>query len=124
MAIPLTLGMSVNVAFILAAISIPGLWGFKEWLFPFALLAMTAVPLAAWAPANRLFGLLMAPAVEKIFEPQVQTAGKTMLQAKAEGQAGALALLFRSRIMPFHPDTKPRPEFTLHRPPDYSMVSH
>ncbi len=52
MAIPLTLGMSVNVAFILAAISIPGLWGYKEWLFPFALLAMTAVG----AYALRLFG--------------------------------------------------------------------
>lgn len=43
MAIPLTLGMTVNVLFIIAAISIPGLWSIREWLFPFALVAMTAV---------------------------------------------------------------------------------
>ncbi len=52
MAIPLTLGMSVNVLFILAAISIPGLWGVREYLFPFALIAMSAVGVYAL----RLFG--------------------------------------------------------------------
>lgn len=43
MAIPLTLAMSVNVLFIVAALAIPGLWPVKEWLFPFALLAVTAI---------------------------------------------------------------------------------
>ena len=43
MAIPLTLAMSVNVTFIVAAVAIPGLWGLKEFLFPAALLAMTAI---------------------------------------------------------------------------------
>lgn len=43
MAIPLTLGMTVNVAFILAALAIPGLWAVKEYLFPVALMAVTAI---------------------------------------------------------------------------------
>lgn len=43
MAVPLTLAMTVNVAFILAALAIPGLWSVKEFLFPVALVAMAAV---------------------------------------------------------------------------------
>lgn len=43
MAIPLTLAMSVNVTFVIAAISIPGLWDVKEFLFPAALLTMTVI---------------------------------------------------------------------------------
>ncbi len=52
MAIPLTLGMSVNVLFILAVISVPGLWRVKESLFPIALATMTAVGIYSL----RLFG--------------------------------------------------------------------
>lgn len=47
MAIPLTLAMSVNVVFIAAALAVPGLWGVKEWLFPVALLAVTAIGVLA-----------------------------------------------------------------------------
>ncbi|MCA0438378.1 MAG: hypothetical protein M9891_06415 [Austwickia sp.] len=43
MAIPLTLGMSVNVAFVVGALAIPGMWAAKEYLFPVALLAMTGI---------------------------------------------------------------------------------
>ncbi|PID98415.1 MAG: hypothetical protein CSA83_01390 [Actinomycetales bacterium] len=43
MAIPLTLGMTVNVAFIAGALSVPGLWDIKEYLFPIALLANMAI---------------------------------------------------------------------------------
>ncbi|WP_121626543.1 TsoY family (seleno)protein [Poseidonibacter antarcticus] len=37
MAIPLTFGMSMNTSFILAALTIPGIYGIIEYIFPFAL---------------------------------------------------------------------------------------
>jgi hypothetical protein len=47
MAIPLTLAMSVNVAFILGALFVPGLWGYVEYLFPVAMLAFGAIGIYA-----------------------------------------------------------------------------
>lgn len=47
MAIPLTYAMSINVAFVLGALFIPGLWHVVEYLFPAALLAFSAVGLYA-----------------------------------------------------------------------------
>ena len=47
MALPLTCAMTVNVGFILAAIFIPGLWDFIEWLFPFSILVFLI--LGIWA---------------------------------------------------------------------------
>ena len=47
MAIPLTLAMSVNVAFILGALFVPGLWNYVEYLFPLAMLAFAAIGLYA-----------------------------------------------------------------------------
>ncbi len=38
-AIPLTLAMTINVLFIVFALSVPHLWDYVEYLFPFALLA-------------------------------------------------------------------------------------
>lgn len=43
MAVPLTLGMTVNVLFILGALGVPGLWGVIEFAFPVALVAFAAV---------------------------------------------------------------------------------
>lgn len=43
MAIPLTMGMTVNVMFIIGALATPGIFGFIEYLFPFALLAFTGL---------------------------------------------------------------------------------
>lgn len=43
MTIPLALAMSVNVLFIAGALFVPGLWGIREILFPFSLLAFTAI---------------------------------------------------------------------------------
>lgn len=43
MVIPLTLAMSVNVAFIFGAVFVPGLWEIAEYLFPFALAAFAAI---------------------------------------------------------------------------------
>lgn len=43
MAVPLTLGMTVNVLFILGALGVPGLWSVIEYAFPFALIAFAAV---------------------------------------------------------------------------------
>ena len=47
MAIPLTYGMSVNVAFILGALFVPGLWNVVEYLFPLALVAFGAIGIYA-----------------------------------------------------------------------------
>ncbi|MCB1757502.1 MAG: hypothetical protein KDJ38_18415 [Gammaproteobacteria bacterium] len=43
MAIPLTLAMSINVAFVLGALFVPNLWSVVEYLFPMALVAFLAV---------------------------------------------------------------------------------
>lgn len=43
MAIPLTLGMSMNVLFVIGAVLVPGLWSVVELLFPVALLAFGAI---------------------------------------------------------------------------------
>jgi hypothetical protein len=43
MAIPLTISMSMNVAFVLASLFVPGLWQVIEWIFPFALVAYIAI---------------------------------------------------------------------------------
>jgi hypothetical protein len=43
LAVPLTLAMTVNVLFIVAALSIPGLWDVVEYLFPVALVTMSAI---------------------------------------------------------------------------------
>jgi len=42
-AIPLTLAMSINVFFVVAAVFVPGLWGVVEYLFPGALLGFFLV---------------------------------------------------------------------------------
>jgi len=47
LAIPLTLAMSINAAFILGALFVPGLWSYVEWLFPLALSGFTI--LGIWA---------------------------------------------------------------------------
>lgn len=47
MAIPLTLAMSVNVAFVLGALFVPGLWNVVEWLFPGAVLAFLLIGIQA-----------------------------------------------------------------------------
>lgn len=46
-AVPLTLAMTVNVLFIVAALAVPGLWDAREALFPFALLAFALI--GTWA---------------------------------------------------------------------------
>lgn len=40
---PLVLAMSVNAGFVVGLVFVPGLWQVKEWLFPLALLAFTAL---------------------------------------------------------------------------------
>jgi len=52
MAIPLTLGMSINVLFILGAVFVPNLWAVVEYLFPFSLLAFAAIGIYSM----RIFG--------------------------------------------------------------------
>ena len=48
MALPLALAMSVNVAFILGAVFVPGLWGAREALFPLALAAFAGIGFLAF----------------------------------------------------------------------------
>jgi hypothetical protein len=43
MTLPLTFAMTINVCFVLGAVFVPGLWGFVEYLFPFALLGFIVV---------------------------------------------------------------------------------
>lgn len=43
MAVPLTLGMTINVLFVWGALFVPGLWGVVEYVFPFSILAFLAV---------------------------------------------------------------------------------
>lgn len=43
MAVPLTLAMTVNVLLLMGATAVPGLWAYKEWLFPLALLAFGGI---------------------------------------------------------------------------------
>ncbi|WP_374723399.1 TsoY family (seleno)protein [Calidifontibacillus erzurumensis] len=47
MAIPLTIGMSVNVLFILGGVYVPGLWNVVEYLFPGALAGFTIIGIYA-----------------------------------------------------------------------------
>lgn len=47
MAIPLTIAMSINASFIIAAVFVPGLWDIIEWLFPVSMLVF--VILGIWA---------------------------------------------------------------------------
>ena len=52
LAIPLTLAMTINAAFIAGALFVPGLWSVVEYLFPFAMLGFGA--LGVWAIAMYL----------------------------------------------------------------------
>jgi uncharacterized membrane protein YidH (DUF202 family) len=47
MVIPLTLAMSINLAFVLGAVFVPGLWTVVEYLFPLAILGFLAVGIYA-----------------------------------------------------------------------------
>lgn len=46
-AIPLTLAMSINVAFVLAGVFVPGLWNYVEYLFPGALVGFAVTGIYA-----------------------------------------------------------------------------
>ncbi len=60
MAQPLTLGMTINVAFIFGALFVPGLWSIVEWMFPFALIAFGAVGYFAFKTYLDFFSRAMA----------------------------------------------------------------
>ncbi|WP_432558097.1 TsoY family (seleno)protein [Granulicoccus sp. GXG6511] len=60
MAVPLTLAMTVNVLFILGALGIPGLWSKVEWLFPFSLLAFSAIGALAFFFFGRYLARLIS----------------------------------------------------------------
>lgn len=61
MALPLTLGMTVNVLFATGAVFVPGLWNIVEYLFPFSLAALLLVGILALRIFMNYFGrMLMA----------------------------------------------------------------
>ncbi len=62
MAVPLTLAMSVNVAFVLGALFVPGLWNIVEWLFPFAIATFLAIGIYALRILGRYFTRLFVHA--------------------------------------------------------------
>lgn len=59
MAIPLTLAMTINVLFIVGALTVPGLWDFVEYLFPWAMVGFTAVGVLALNIFGRYLGRLL-----------------------------------------------------------------
>lgn len=68
MVIPLTLAMTINVSFILGAVFVPGLWGVVEYLFPFAILAFSAVGIYALKILGVYFSRLLTQGNFKLIE--------------------------------------------------------
>lgn len=60
MALPLTYAMSVNVAFILGALFVPGLWSVVEYLFPAALIAFGVIGIYALRIFGDFFGRILS----------------------------------------------------------------
>lgn len=55
-AMPLALAMSLNTAFVLGLVFVPGLWGVVEYLFPLALLAYAAIAVMALRQTGAFLG--------------------------------------------------------------------
>lgn len=55
MAIPLTLGMTMNVLFVLSAVLIPWLWNVIEYIFPFAVAGFVAIGIGAFSMLIRYY---------------------------------------------------------------------
>ncbi|MGQ9482392.1 TsoY family (seleno)protein [Chloroflexus sp.] len=60
MALPLTLGMTINVAFVSGAVFVPGLWNVVEYLFPFAMTAFLLTGVLALRTFADIFGRALA----------------------------------------------------------------
>lgn len=58
--IPLTLGMSINVFFVVAAVFVPGVWSVVEYLFPGALLGFLVVGIYATQIFVKFFSRVLA----------------------------------------------------------------
>ena len=56
MAMPLAMAMSVNVAFILGLVFVPGLWSIREWLFPAAIAVFLAIGAVAFRHLGHFLG--------------------------------------------------------------------
>lgn len=59
MAVPLTLGMTINTLFVTSATLIPGLWNVIEYLFPLALAAFAAVGWLAFRTLKDYLGRIL-----------------------------------------------------------------
>lgn len=62
MAVPLTLAMSINVAFVLGAVFVPNLWSVVEWMYPGAIAAFLAVGVYALRILGQYFTRLFVHA--------------------------------------------------------------
>ena len=62
MAIPLTLAMTINVAFVLGAVFVPNLWSVVEWMYPGAIAAFLAVGVYALRILGQYFTRLFVHA--------------------------------------------------------------
>ncbi len=60
LAMPLALAMSVNGAFILGLVFVPGLWSVVEYLFPFAMIAFFAIGAIALRMIGRFLGRVLS----------------------------------------------------------------
>jgi hypothetical protein len=59
MALPLALAMSINAAFVLGLVFVPGLWGVVEYLFPLAMIAFLAVGVLAFRIMGGFLGRVL-----------------------------------------------------------------
>ncbi|OYV28507.1 MAG: hypothetical protein B7Z79_12720, partial [Thiomonas sp. 20-64-9] len=62
MAVPLTLAMTINVAFVLGAVFVPNLWSVVEWMYPGAIAAFLAVGIYALRVLGQYFTRLFVHA--------------------------------------------------------------
>ncbi|MBF9045103.1 hypothetical protein HKCCE4037_17300 [Rhodobacterales bacterium HKCCE4037] len=60
LAMPLALAMSVNAAFILGLVFVPGLWSMVEYLFPFAMIAFAAIAYLAFRRIGDFLGRVLS----------------------------------------------------------------
>ena len=85
MALPLALAMSINGAFVLGLVFVPGLWSIVEYLFPLAMIAFLAV---GWLAMRQLGGFIARVTASGGFDCAKNNSFAQMLPAFAFAMAG------------------------------------
>ena len=85
MALPLALAMSINGAFVLGLVFVPGLWSIVEYLFPLAMIAFLAV---GWLAIRQLGGFIARVTASGGFDCAKNNSFAQMLPAFAFAMTG------------------------------------